>query len=157
MIIAQQPLQPDQIWQWPQLGATSFIFLSRHIHLGLLPAAEHPAVAAALSAVVMKLLSKNKEDRYQTARGAQADLQMCLDRLRNDTKRADSSTALVTNIFCVPLLTDVVLLQPLRIGQADRSGWLHLPESLYGAKENVRELSAAFNRVRLEATLDRSN
>ena len=31
-----------------------------------------------LSAIVLKLLSKNAEDRYQTARGVEANLRRCL-------------------------------------------------------------------------------
>ena len=31
-----------------------------------------------LSAIVLRLLAKNAEDRYQTARGVEADLRQCL-------------------------------------------------------------------------------
>src|SRR5262249_15844869 len=42
------------------------------------PAERWPGVPAQLSAIVMKLLAKTPEDRYQTAAGVAADLQRCL-------------------------------------------------------------------------------
>src|SRR5258707_1568171 len=41
------------------------------------------AVPAQLSAIVMKLLAKTAEDRYQTAAGVEADLRRCLAALES--------------------------------------------------------------------------
>src|SRR5262249_26091422 len=50
-----------------------------HIARRPVPPAEHtPGLPVALSAIVMKLLAKPAEDRYQTAAGVAADLQHCL-------------------------------------------------------------------------------
>jgi PAS domain S-box-containing protein len=58
--IARQPLPPDQ---------------------------RNEAVPAAVSAIVMKLLAKTAEERYQTAAGVQADLQRCLNELQSASVR----------------------------------------------------------------------
>src|SRR6201993_5408302 len=58
--IARQPLPPDQ---------------------------RAKAVPAAVSAIVMKLLAKTAEERYQTAAGVQADLQRCLNELQSASVR----------------------------------------------------------------------
>ena len=42
------------------------------------PAEQTPGVPAAVSAIIMKLLAKTQEDRYQTAAGVDADLRRCL-------------------------------------------------------------------------------
>src|SRR4029077_311445 len=52
-----------------------------HCHIArrpLPPAERVPDVPAALSAIVMKLLAKTAEDRYQTAAGLESDLRRCL-------------------------------------------------------------------------------
>src|SRR5262252_7418938 len=50
-----------------------------HIARRPVPPADHtPGVPVALSAIVMKLLAKPTEDRYQTAAGVAADLRHCL-------------------------------------------------------------------------------
>jgi len=52
-----------------------------HCHIARQPAAPDERVhgiPAMLSAIVLKLLSKNAEDRYQTARGVEANLRRCL-------------------------------------------------------------------------------
>ena len=50
-----------------------------HIARQAVPPAERtPGVPAAISAVIMKLLAKTPEDRYQTAAGVDADLRRCL-------------------------------------------------------------------------------
>ena len=49
-------------------------------------------VPAPLSAIVMKLLAKTAEERYQTAAGVEADLRMCLQRWQT-TGRIDAVPA----------------------------------------------------------------
>ncbi len=56
-----------------------------HSHLALIPAAvreRNRQVPRAVSDLVMKLLSKSPEDRYQTADGVRADLERCAKLLR---------------------------------------------------------------------------
>jgi len=77
-----------------------------------------------VSDIVMKLLAKNAEDRYQTAEGIKADLEKCLNSLQTTGEIVDF----------VP-------------GQWDRSGQLSIPQKLYGRKAEVDRLLAAFERV----------
>ena len=52
-----------------------------HCHIARQPASPSeriPAIPAQLSAIVLKLLAKTVEQRYQTAAGLEADLRRCL-------------------------------------------------------------------------------
>src|SRR5262249_19862401 len=52
-----------------------------HCHIARIPVSPHervPSVPAGISAVVMKLLAKTPEARYQTAAGVETDLRRCL-------------------------------------------------------------------------------
>src|ERR1700757_1150947 len=88
------------------------------------PAERVPGVPAALSAIVMKLLAKTAEERYQTAAGLAADLQRCLDELERDGRIA-----------------------PFAPGAQDIPDQLRIPEKLYGREREVGRLLAAFERV----------
>jgi len=88
------------------------------------PAERAPGVAPALSAVVMKLLAKTAEDRYQTAAGVAADLRRCLEAY-------ESGSAL--DVFA--------------LGEHDVPDVLRIPEKLYGRETEVGALLDAFNRV----------
>jgi PAS domain S-box-containing protein len=98
-----------------------------HCHVARLPvpADERSAgIAAQLSSIVMKLLAKNAEDRYQTAAGLEADLQRCL-RSWEAHRRIDA----------------------FKLGARDGSDRLLIPEKLYGREAEVGELVAAYDRV----------
>ena len=97
--------------------------------------AENGEIPQVISDIVMKLLAKNAEDRYQTAEGLKADLEQCLN----------SWQALGEVIYFVP-------------GQLDRSGQLSIPQKIYGREAEVNSLLAAFERVALveESRLGRS-
>ncbi|CAH0118227.1 Serine/threonine-protein kinase PknD [Paenibacillus sp. CECT 9249] len=92
-----------------------------HAHLAKTPVPLDdivPGVPGAVSGIVMKLLSKNPEDRYQSAFGLQADLERCLERWNEEGAIGDFT-----------------------LGEADRSGVFRIPADLYG-----REREMAFIR-----------
>jgi AAA ATPase domain/Protein kinase domain len=89
------------------------------------PAERAPGLPVAISAIVMKLLAKTTEDRYQTAAGVAADLRHCL-------------TAWETSGSSV---------EPFPLGAHDIPDVLRIPEKLYGREQEVRALLAAFERV----------
>ncbi|AUX32947.1 MULTISPECIES: AAA family ATPase [Sorangium] len=83
-----------------------------------------PGVPEAVSRIVMKLLAKNAEDRYQSAFGLFADLDACLRQL---------STA--------------GAVAPFALGQRDIPDTLRIPQKLYGRAEEERALLVAFERA----------
>ena len=86
-------------------------------------------VPGPLSAIVMKLLAKTAEERYQTAAGVEADLRRCLAEW-NATGR----------------------IGPFPLGAHDASDRLLIPEKLYGRKCEIETLLASFDRVVAQGT-----
>ncbi|MBD2455279.1 AAA family ATPase [Nostoc sp. FACHB-87] len=84
----------------------------------------NPDIPDAVSEIVMKLMAKNAEDRYQSATGLLVDLENCLEQL--ETKGE------ITNF--IP-------------GKLDILSQLLIPQKLYGRETQVNELLAAFERV----------
>src|SRR5713226_8854945 len=81
-------------------------------------------VPAPISAIILKLLAKTAEERYQTAEGVEADLRQCLAEW--DSRRR----------------IDTFLL-----GSHDTPDRLLIPEKLYGRECEIDSLLAAFDRV----------
>ncbi|MFN6486867.1 MULTISPECIES: protein kinase domain-containing protein [unclassified Nostoc] len=88
------------------------------------PQSLNSQIPTALSEIVMKLMAKNAEDRYQSTTGLLADLELCLNQLETKGIIADF----------VP-------------GRLDILSQLLIPQKLYGREEQVNELLAAFERV----------
>jgi serine/threonine protein kinase len=88
------------------------------------PSERRPEVPESISAIVLKLLSKTAEERYQTAAGLEFDLRKCLLEWE--------STARV---------------EPFPIGQNDVADRLLIPEKLYGRTLERQKLLDAFQRV----------
>ncbi|XYH93664.1 AAA family ATPase [Sorangium sp. So ce1128] len=98
-----------------------------HAHLALAPAPPSrvdPTIAEAISGVVLKLLAKNAEDRYQSAEGLLADLERCRAALRG-----------------------AGTIEPFVAGQHDRQDLFRIHQKLYGREQDIEALTAAFERA----------
>jgi PAS domain S-box-containing protein len=98
-----------------------------HCHIAKQPVAptqRSTGVPAVVSAIVLKLLAKTAEERYQTAAGVESDLRRCL-----------AQWSLRRRIDDFPL------------GEHDTSDRLLIPEKLYGRATESETLLAAFDRV----------
>ena len=113
--IARQPLPPDQRSQ---------------------------AVPATVSAIVMKLLAKTGEERYQTAAGVQADLRRCLSGWEAVRTNSRSPGRARTNRS-----SSLANIAPFPLGQHDTPDRLRIPEKLYGRDREIETLLASFDRV----------
>ncbi|MFM0268429.1 AAA family ATPase [Paraburkholderia sediminicola] len=102
-----------------------------HCHIARQPTSpgERATVPSQISAIVMKLLAKTAEDRYQSAAGVEADLRRCL------TEWASHG--------CI---------DPFAVGAWDASDRLTIPEQLYGREREIDTLLAAFDRVLIHGT-----
>ena len=88
------------------------------------PAERLAAIPGAVSAIVVKLLAKTAEDRYQTASGLERDLRRCLAAWEGRRRIED-----------------------FPLGEHDTPDRLLIPEKLYGREREVKTLRAAFDRV----------
>ena len=93
------------------------------------PREYQPEIPSAIAEIVMKLLAKTAEDRYQSALGLKADLEICLRMLQNTQK-----------------------ISPFSAGQLDLSSQFLIPQKLYGREREVATLIDAFERVSRGAT-----
>ena len=88
------------------------------------PAERLKEVRGAISAIIMKLLAKTAEERYQTAAGLDRDLQRCLAEWEAQGHIGD-----------------------FPLGQHDTPDRLLIPEKLYGREREIGTLLAAFDRI----------
>ncbi|WP_375748856.1 diguanylate cyclase domain-containing protein [Vibrio sp. HN007] len=98
-----------------------------HCHIAKIPDSpitKRAQIPQVVSDIVMKLLSKMAEDRYQAASGLAADLQRCLDALVEGKK-----------------------IEPFEIGCQDPKGQFRISQKLYGREQEVQTLMSAFSRV----------
>jgi PAS domain S-box-containing protein len=96
-----------------------------HIARRPIPPREREAhVPETVSAIVVKLLAKASEERYQTAAGVEADLRTCLAQM-----------------------VALNRIDPFPLGAHDMSDRLRIPERLYGRDRECAELRYAFERV----------
>jgi predicted ATPase len=98
-----------------------------HCHIARQPAPPDERIAGIpgpLSAIVLKLLSKTAEDRYQTAAGLSVDLRRCLAGWESHRR-----------------------IEPFPLGANDASDRLLMPEKLYGREHEIEMLLGAFDRV----------
>ncbi|MBV8484367.1 MAG: serine/threonine-protein kinase PknK, partial [Verrucomicrobia bacterium] len=102
-------------------------------------------IPAQISAIVMKLLAKTAEERYQTAAGVQSDLQRCLAELEGSRPRDPLRRA---GTRALPDSDDEAQIIPdFQLGQHDTPDRLLIPQKLYGRDREVAALLASFERV----------
>jgi predicted ATPase/serine phosphatase RsbU (regulator of sigma subunit)/tRNA A-37 threonylcarbamoyl transferase component Bud32 len=98
-----------------------------HAHIARLPRAPHeldPSIPPVVSAIVMKLLAKAPEDRYQHAAGLKDDLDECIARL-----------------------TPEGAIETFPLGRSDLSDELNIPQKLYGRSAEIAALQSVYTRI----------
>jgi serine/threonine protein kinase len=98
-----------------------------HCHIAKQPVPPHELnleIPKAVSDIVMKLLAKTAEERYQSAWGIKADLEECLLQLQNNSQISE-----------------------FPLGLYDIFDKFQIPQKLYGREAEVETLLAAFVRV----------
>ena len=106
-----------------------------HCHIAKQPVSPYElnaTIPRPVSDIVMKLMAKNAEDRYQSAWGIKVDLESFAEQLKE--------TEQVSNI-------------PLALH--DVSNQFHIPQKLYGREAEIAALLVAFERVATKETVDK--
>lgn len=105
-----------------QLLASKSLNLSSFLNIA--PHQINPDIPLTVSSLVMKLLAKNAEERYQSAEGLKADLEKCLTQWQTRGAIANFTP-----------------------GQLESSGQLYILQKLYGRQQEVAQLQEAFERI----------
>ncbi|CUX58114.1 PAS sensor protein [Agrobacterium genomosp. 13 str. CFBP 6927] len=98
-----------------------------HCHVARQPKSPRelrPDIPEAVEAILMKLMEKAAEARYQTATGLEKDLNRCLTDILHGSS-----------------------LEVFELGRGDVSAELLVPEGLYGRQQEVQRLVTAFNEM----------
>ncbi|BCL38312.1 AAA family ATPase [Nostoc sp. MS1] len=96
-----------------------------HCHIAKQPPPPHElnaAIPKAVSDIVLKLMAKNAEDRYQSAWGIKTDLETCLRQF-----------------------TETGQIEPIQLGIQDVPSQFQIPQKLYGREAEIAALLAAFD------------
>jgi predicted ATPase/signal transduction histidine kinase/tRNA A-37 threonylcarbamoyl transferase component Bud32 len=98
-----------------------------HAHIALKPTPLHlldVGIPEGVSRLVEKLMAKTAEGRYQSAFGLVEDLRHCMETLEESGD--------------IPVFA---------LGEKDRQGYFHIPETLYGRETEVDTLLQSFDEV----------
>jgi PAS domain S-box-containing protein len=98
-----------------------------HCHIAKQPAPPHElnaTIPKAISDIILRLIAKNAEERYQSAWGIKADLERCAKQF-----------------------TETGQINPIELGLQDISDQFQIPQKLYGREAEIEALLAAFERV----------
>ena len=109
----------------PFTAADPMEWVHCHIARRAIPPAERAKdVPGVVSAIIMKLLAKTAEERYQTAAGLKSDLERCLAAWEVHGR-----------------------IEYFHLGEHDKPDRLLIPERLYGREREIKILLASFDRV----------
>ncbi|MCK5086149.1 MAG: AAA family ATPase, partial [Melioribacteraceae bacterium] len=103
----------------------------QHItRIPLSPSELKPEIPQVVCDIILKLLSKNADDRYQSAAGVKTDLEKCLKLLRPDNT-----------------------VEEFPLGEVDYSSRFKFPQKLYGRESELKEMVNAFESACIENPL----
>jgi len=105
-----------------------------HSHIARQPIPPHiinPNIPSIISDIIIKLMEKTPEQRYQNALGVKADLEQCLEQLKNTSK-----------------------ITPFTLACFDISERFNIPQKLYGREDEVKTLLSVFERISYKADKD---
>lgn len=98
-----------------------------HCHIAKQPPPPHElnaTIPKPVSEIIVKLMAKNAEERYQSAWGIKADLEICADQLKK-----------------------IGQINSIQLGLRDIWDQFQIPQKLYGRDQEVAMVLAAFERV----------
>ncbi|MDY6905125.1 MAG: diguanylate cyclase [Thermodesulfobacteriota bacterium] len=98
-----------------------------HSHIAIMPeppAAKDSTIPMVLSDIIMRLLSKNPEERYQNSFGLEADFRECIRKLNKAQE-----------------------IGPFELGRHDISNRFIIPPKLFGRENEINALISGFNAV----------
>lgn len=98
-----------------------------HYHIAVIPKSPSeidPTIPEVVSAIVMKLLAKKAEDRYQNANGLLADLKKCQEQLRATGE-----------------------IRSFKLGTNDIFSRFQIPEKLYGRENEINILMNSYEKI----------
>jgi diguanylate cyclase (GGDEF)-like protein len=112
LLTGNRPFQANDLLEWV------------HRHISRLPPAPHevmPTVPEAVSAIVLKLLAKSPDARYQSAEGLAHDLSYCADLLAAGRE-----------------------IEPFKLGEKDAAQKFMVSQNLYGRERELQALLGLF-------------
>jgi predicted ATPase/C4-dicarboxylate-specific signal transduction histidine kinase len=121
-----------------------------HCHIARLavpPKERWSNLPAAVSAIVMKLLAKTAEERYQTAAGVESDLRRCLVEWERGSDSARSGQIGSGPDRATSDTSAPYQIQEFPLGEHDTPDRLLIPEKLYGRASEIDRLLASFSRI----------
>jgi predicted ATPase len=98
-----------------------------HCHIAKQPVPPHElnaTIPKTVSDIILKLMAKNAENRYQSAWGIKADLEICTHKLEENGQ-----------------------IDSIQLALQDVSDQFQIPQKLYGREAEIETLLAAFDRV----------
>ncbi|MET1027824.1 MAG: AAA family ATPase, partial [Dongiaceae bacterium] len=118
--------------QLPFMASDHLVWVHCNVARRAVPPSDRVStIPAQLSAIVMKLLAKTAEDRYQTAAGLEVDLRRCRAEWESRGR-----------------------IEPFPLGEHDALDCLLIPEKLYGREVEIAALLASFDRVAVQGATE---
>ncbi|WP_254566561.1 ATP-binding sensor histidine kinase [Oscillatoria sp. HE19RPO] len=111
--------------QLPLMAKTPLEWVHQHIaKKPISPDCLNPEIPPILAEIVMKLIAKTPEERYQSAWGVKVDLEICLNQLQTQGS-----------------------IDPFLIALQDRTGKIANPRKIYGRDREIAMLQSTFTRI----------